>query len=65
QRTLYLQLQKFRVIRFWNNEVLENLDGCLKVLLNELSANLHPSPADKSASSPARGEVKKRVEKNK
>jgi very-short-patch-repair endonuclease len=35
-RTLYLQTHNFRVIRFWNHEVLQNIDGCLEVLLKEL-----------------------------
>ncbi len=29
ERARYLEEQGFRVIRFWNNEVLENLDGVL------------------------------------
>lgn len=29
KRTAYLEEQGFRVIRFWNNEVLNNLDGVL------------------------------------
>ena len=27
RRTAYLQSQGFRIIRFWNNDVLQNLDG--------------------------------------
>ena len=27
QRTAFLQAQGWRVLRFWNNEVLDNLDG--------------------------------------
>lgn len=27
-RTLWLESQGFRVLRFWNNEVLENPEGC-------------------------------------
>ena len=27
RRTAYLESQGFRVIRFWNNDVLQNLDG--------------------------------------
>ncbi len=29
ERDLYLEKQGFRVLRFWNNEVLENTDGVL------------------------------------
>jgi very-short-patch-repair endonuclease len=35
-RTAYLQKQGYRVIRFWNNEVLENLEGVLTMILLEL-----------------------------
>jgi very-short-patch-repair endonuclease len=29
QRTIWLENEGYRVIRFWNNDVLENLDGVL------------------------------------
>ena len=38
QRTKYLESREFRVIRFWNNDVLENIDGVLiriKEILDE------------------------------
>jgi very-short-patch-repair endonuclease len=28
RRTRYLEGQGYRVVRFWNNEVLGNLEGC-------------------------------------
>jgi very-short-patch-repair endonuclease len=31
------------VVRFWNNEVIENLEGVLTVLVTELSSP-HPRP---------------------
>jgi len=30
RRTDWLEAQGFRVIRFWNNEVLQNLEGVLE-----------------------------------
>ncbi|MCR5871797.1 MULTISPECIES: endonuclease domain-containing protein [unclassified Sphingomonas] len=30
-RTTFLESQGFRVIRFWNNEVLQNLDGVIEM----------------------------------
>ena len=39
-RTGYLEAQGYRVLRFWNNEVLGNLDGVLQVI----SAALFPHP---------------------
>ena len=35
-RTAYLGSQGYHVVRFWNNEVLENLEGVLTVLRREL-----------------------------
>ena len=36
ERTKYLEEKGFRVIRFWNNEVLQNMNGCLGVVRAEL-----------------------------
>jgi very-short-patch-repair endonuclease len=36
QRDRALCALGYRVIRFWNNEVIENLDGVLQTLLSEL-----------------------------
>jgi very-short-patch-repair endonuclease len=45
QRTASIEAEGFRVIRFWNNEVLENLDGVLLTILNALeTAHPHPLP---------------------
>jgi very-short-patch-repair endonuclease len=38
QRTRYLERQGFRVIRFWNVEVFENLDGVLECIWRELNS---------------------------
>ena len=35
-RTQFLKLQGFRVLRFWNNEVLGNMEGVLKVIEDNL-----------------------------
>jgi very-short-patch-repair endonuclease len=43
QRTAYLQAQGWHVLRFWNNEVLENLDGVLSTIAEHLSDAPHPS----------------------
>ncbi|TQR60951.1 endonuclease domain-containing protein [Campylobacter troglodytis] len=32
QRDFYLESQNFRILRFWNNEILENLEGVLNVI---------------------------------
>jgi very-short-patch-repair endonuclease len=36
RRTAWLKAQGFRVIRFWNNDVLTNIDGVLEVILEAL-----------------------------
>ncbi len=41
-RTAWLHSRGFRVIRFWNSEVLGNLEGVLQVILQELEASPPP-----------------------
>jgi very-short-patch-repair endonuclease len=36
QRDSELRTLGYRVIRIWNNDVIENVDGVLKILLSEL-----------------------------
>ncbi len=36
KRTMWLQLQGYNVIRFWDNEVLQNIDGVLENILAAL-----------------------------
>ncbi|MBV8158576.1 MAG: DUF559 domain-containing protein, partial [Dyella sp.] len=44
-RTLELQLMGYRVLRFWNNDVLKNMEGVLEVILEALASPApHPSP---------------------
>ena len=49
QRDFYLESQNFRILRFWNNEILENLEGVLNVIKEVLqddnfanAKNTHP-----------------------
>ena len=57
RRTRSFEAQGYRVLRFWNNEVLEHLDGVLSVIGESLS----PSPSHADAWVPpspdGRGEV--------
>ena len=50
-RTAWLEREGFRVIRFWNDDVLGNVEGVLEVIRAEL-ARPHPPPQP----SPTRGE---------
>jgi very-short-patch-repair endonuclease len=48
-RTKILEAMGYHVVRFWNNDVLENLDGVLEELLNvldrhEVQEPPHPDP---------------------
>jgi very-short-patch-repair endonuclease len=47
-RTSWLEAQGYRVRRFWNNDVIENLDGVLEALAEDLrtsgAASPHPNP---------------------
>ena len=55
-RDAYLEREGFRVLRFWNNDVLRNTNGVLEVILSELAT---PSPGSlRSPPSPLRGEGK-------
>lgn len=40
-RTFYLEKENFRIIRFWNNEIDNNFEGCIEFLTNELNTP-HP-----------------------
>ena len=37
ERNFYLESQNFRILRFWNNEILENLEGVLSVIKEALN----------------------------
>ena len=44
RRTAEIEGEGYKVIRFWNNEVLENGEGCI-VRLAQLLRQDHPHPA--------------------
>jgi very-short-patch-repair endonuclease len=43
-RTTAIEAEGYRVVRFWNNEVMENGDGCMTRLAQFLRHD-HPHPA--------------------
>ncbi len=43
-RTQFLQSAGFRVMRFWNNEVLSETDGVLQAILMTFAQDIPPSP---------------------
>jgi very-short-patch-repair endonuclease len=38
RRTAFLEAEGFRVIRFWNNDVLRNIDGVLQIIAEALKS---------------------------
>lgn len=60
-RSAVIESEGYRIIRFWNNEVLGNAEGCL-IRLQELIRQTHPHPtstrrsAKSSYPSPIKGE---------
>ncbi|MSP47154.1 MAG: DUF559 domain-containing protein [Xanthobacteraceae bacterium] len=56
-REQWLTDHGYQVIRFWNNDVLGNMDGVLQTILSALAAQLPPHPArDARRPLPASGE---------
>ncbi len=43
-RSQFLEDAGFRVLRFWNNQVFEDIDGVLEVIWQNLHARTTPSP---------------------
>jgi very-short-patch-repair endonuclease len=37
ERTAFFETKGYRVLRFWNNDIMNNMDAVLKVILNALS----------------------------
>jgi len=44
-RTRYLEVQGFRVIRFWNNQVLQQIEGVVAQIERALGDRPSPSPS--------------------
>ncbi|MFZ0765291.1 MAG: DUF559 domain-containing protein [Bradyrhizobium sp.] len=43
-RTRHIEAAGYRVLRFWNNDVFDNLDGVLSEILRTLTSTPNPSP---------------------
>jgi len=43
-RTAWLERERFRVLRFWNNEVLGNIEGVYEVIVAHLTGGGIPPP---------------------
>jgi very-short-patch-repair endonuclease len=59
QRDVVLAKQGFRILRFWNNDVLKNTDSVLETIAAAMNGEGRPSPgALRAPPSPLRGEGK-------
>jgi very-short-patch-repair endonuclease len=43
-RTAYLRTCGYRVLRFWNSEVFEDLETVLDIIADEIVGSPHPDP---------------------
>lgn len=43
-RDEYIKKQGYQILRFWNNEVLENIEGVMQVIYDKLLSVLNPPP---------------------
>ena len=55
RRTAFLEIKGYRILRFWNNDILSNIDGVAHVIAAALSTP-HPAQAAPESPSPSRGE---------
>lgn len=58
KRTAFLQHRGYKVIRFWNNQVFDDIEGVLSEIAFELNDDPHPYL------SPARGKGKNSMQKH-
>lgn len=53
ERTAWLEGEGYRVLRFWNREVLENLEGVLDTIYAAVHGSLAAEPGERRRSVPA------------
>ena len=44
KRTEWLQNQGFKILRFWNDQILREIESVMEIILNELTPRLNPPP---------------------
>jgi very-short-patch-repair endonuclease len=57
KRTAYFESQGFRVLRFWNHDVLSNIEGVVEVIASHIAPPPQPSPARGEGVSPPQQEM--------
>jgi very-short-patch-repair endonuclease len=63
ERTRWLEDQGFRVLRFWNNEVMSNIGGVLEMIMTAATNPSPDVPLRGTPPSPTRGEGKDHPER--
>jgi very-short-patch-repair endonuclease len=53
KRTRFLEDQGYRILRFWNNEVLLDLEGVYALIVRDLRDHPHPVPPPSRGREPA------------
>ena len=44
-RTHWLEREGYKVVRYWNNDVMNNIDGVIIDLMQAMALDEHPTPA--------------------
>ena len=52
ERTKWLESQGFKILRFWNNEVLMNIEGVLEVIRETCLCHPPPAPSHQGRGKP-------------
>lgn len=55
QRTAYLEQKGYKILRIWNNELFDNLEGVGQTILNTLNSTPSPAPLRSATSPDGRG----------
>jgi very-short-patch-repair endonuclease len=45
ERTKFIEREGYRVLRFWNNDVLRNIDGVLEAIQSAITSTPTPNPS--------------------
>ena len=56
QRTIFLESRGYKVVRYWNNAIIENIDGVLVHIQSVLETKTRNQDANLTQASPVKGE---------
>ncbi len=63
ERDNYLSRHGFKVLRFWNNEVLQNIEGVLEVIRENCLSHPPPTPPVKGGENKGQASLKGRMKR--